>query len=77
MQSLQYYHSCLVCIRFVVLCETYLRRKDELTKAERKEILEYTRGRLVDLIISLQVWNVSRMFVFKSSNVSGSVSRGY
>ena len=38
---------CLVCIRFVVLCETYLRRKDELTKAERKEILEYTRGRLV------------------------------
>ena len=40
-------HYCLVCIRFVVLCETYLKRKDELTKAERKEILEYTRGRYV------------------------------
>ena len=39
--------QCLVCIRFVVLCETYLKRKDELTKAERKEILEYARGRCV------------------------------
>ena len=38
---------CLVCIRFVVLCETYLKRKDELAKAERKEILEYARGRYV------------------------------
>lgn len=36
---------CLVCVRFVVLCETYLKRKDELAKAERKEILEYARGR--------------------------------
>jgi len=31
----------------VVLCETYLKRKDELAKAERKEILEYARGRCV------------------------------
>ena len=36
---------CLVCVRFVVLCETYLKQKDELAKAERKEILEYARGR--------------------------------
>lgn len=42
---------CLVCIRFVVLCETYLKRKDELTKGERKEILEYARGRYVCVCI--------------------------
>ena len=44
-------HYYLVCIRFVVLCETYLRRKDELTKGERKEILEYARGRYVCVCI--------------------------
>lgn len=38
---------CIVCVRFVVLCEIYLKRKDELAKAERKEILEYARGRYV------------------------------
>ena len=40
----------LVCVRFVVLCETYLKRKDELAKAERKEILEYARGRYVQCV---------------------------
>ena len=40
----------------MVLCETYLKRKDELTKAERKEILEYARGRCVYLYFCVCVF---------------------
>ena len=53
---------CLVCIRFVVLCETYLKRKDELTKGERKEILEYARGRYVHVCVHTQQTHIKEIY---------------
>ena len=37
------YH--LVCVYFVVMCETYSKQKKCLTKVEHKELLEYARSR--------------------------------
>ena len=66
----------LVCIRFVVLCETYLKRKDELSKGERKEILEYARGRYICAVcISLCMYTYlcilhSSFFIILNSAIS-------